>query len=124
MREALHAAIDAGAGDLVVDVSGVDLVDATGLGVLLGAHRRAAQAGRRVVLRDASPRLVRILRLARLHRVFAVEPARLSRDPHPLATARSSYPPVDSGPLPALGGPRWASHATSALTPGTATSPG
>ena len=74
MREALHAAIDAGAGDLVVDVSGVDLVDATGLGVLLGAHRRAGQAGRRVVLRDASPRLLRILRVARLHRVFALEP--------------------------------------------------
>ena len=75
MRDALHAAIDAGAGDLIVDASGVDLVDATGLGVLLGAHRRAARAGRRVVLRDASPRLVRILRLARLQRVFALEPA-------------------------------------------------
>jgi anti-sigma B factor antagonist len=75
MREALHTAIDAGAGDLIVDVSGVDLVDATGLGVLLGAHRRAARAERRLVLHDASPRLVRILRLARLHRVFALEPA-------------------------------------------------
>ena len=74
MREALHSAIESGAGDLVVDVSGVDMVDAIGLGVLLGAHRRAAQAGRRVVLRDASPRLMRILRLARLHRVFALEP--------------------------------------------------
>jgi len=74
MREALHSAIESGAGDLVVDVSGVDMVDAIGLGVLLGAHRRAAQTGRRVVLRDASPRLLRILRLARLHRVFALEP--------------------------------------------------
>jgi anti-anti-sigma factor len=75
MREALHTAIDAGAGDLIVDVSGVDLVDATGLGVLLGAHRRAGRAGRRLVLHDASARLVRGLRLARLHRVFALEPA-------------------------------------------------
>jgi anti-sigma B factor antagonist len=75
MRAALHAAIDAGTGDLIVDASGVDLVDATGLGVLLGAHRRAARAGRRIVLRDASPRLVRVLRLARLRRVFVLEPA-------------------------------------------------
>jgi anti-sigma B factor antagonist len=75
MREALHAAVDAGAADLIVDVSGVDMVDATGLGVLLGAHRRADRAGRRLVLRDASPRLVRVLRLARLHRVFALQPA-------------------------------------------------
>ena len=73
VREALHAAIDAGSGDLVVDLSGVELVDATGLGVLVGAHRRAADAGRRVVLREAQPRLMRILRLTRLHRVLTLE---------------------------------------------------
>ena len=73
VREALHAAIDGGSGDLVVDVSGVDLVDATGLGVLVGAHRRASRADRRIVLRDASPQLRRVLRLTRLHRVLALE---------------------------------------------------
>jgi anti-sigma B factor antagonist len=73
VRDALHAAIDAGTGDLVVDVSGVELVDATGLGVLVGAHRRATNAGRRVVLREAGPRVMRILRLTRLHRVLTVE---------------------------------------------------
>lgn len=73
VRTALHAAIDAGAGDLVVDVSGVELVDVIGLGVLVGADRRAKLAGRRVVLRDAHPRLLRILRATRLHRVLTVE---------------------------------------------------
>ncbi|MGZ4590634.1 MAG: STAS domain-containing protein [Actinomycetes bacterium] len=73
VRDALHAAIDSGTGDLVVDVSGVELVDATGLGVLVGAHRRACQHDRRMVLRDAGPRLVRILRVTRLHRVLALE---------------------------------------------------
>lgn len=73
VRSLLHAAIDAGAGDLVVDVSGVELVDVTGLGVLVGADRRAKLAGRRVVLRDAGPRLQRILRATRLHKVLTVE---------------------------------------------------
>jgi anti-sigma B factor antagonist len=73
VRDVLHAAIDAGTGDLVVDVSGVEMVDATGLGVLVGAHRRALQANRRLVLRNASPRLARILRMTRLHRVLALE---------------------------------------------------
>jgi anti-anti-sigma factor len=74
VRETLHAAIDAGAGDLVVDVSGVELVDLTGLGVLVGADRRARQAGRRIVLRHAGPSLQRVLRLTNLHRVLTVEP--------------------------------------------------
>jgi len=75
VRAVLHAAIDAGDGDLVVDLSAVDLVDATGLGVLVGADRRAKLAGRRVVLRDVRPRLLRILRATRLHRVLTIEVA-------------------------------------------------
>lgn len=75
VRTVLHAAIDAGDGDLVVDLSEVDLVDATGLGVLVGADRRAKLAGRRVVLRDVRPRLLRILRATRLHRVLTIEVA-------------------------------------------------
>jgi anti-anti-sigma factor len=73
VRMALYAAIDAGAGDLVVDVSGVESVDATGLGMLLGADRRAKLAGRRVVFRDAAPRVLRLLRATRLHRVLTLQ---------------------------------------------------
>src|SRR6476646_2110255 len=35
VRTVLHGAIDAGSGDLVVDLSAVEVVDATGLGLLL-----------------------------------------------------------------------------------------
>ena len=73
VRATLHAAIDAGTGDVVVDLSGVEAVDATGLGMLVAADHRARQAGRRVVLRDARPRLLSILRATRLHRVLTVE---------------------------------------------------
>ena len=75
VRSALYAAIDAGTGDLVVDVSGVEAMDATGLGMLLGADRRAKLAGRRVVLHDAGPRLLRLLHATRLHRVLTVDEA-------------------------------------------------
>jgi anti-anti-sigma factor len=73
VRAALSAAIDAGAGDLVVDLRSVDLVDATGLGVLVGAHRRADRAGRRLVLRAVPERIERLLLITRLHRVLVVE---------------------------------------------------
>ena len=73
VRTALYAAIDAGSGDLVVDMSRVESIDATGLGMLLGADRRAKLSGRRVVVRDAAPRLMRLLRATRLHRVLTLE---------------------------------------------------
>jgi anti-sigma B factor antagonist len=75
VRLALHAALDAGAGDLLVDLRDVEMLDATGLGLLVGAHRRAGRAGRRLVLRNLSPQLVRLLRVSRLNRILVVEPA-------------------------------------------------
>ncbi len=73
VRGALHAAVDAGSGDLIVDLGAVDLVDSTGLGLLLAAHRRAGRCGRRLVLRDVPPSLSRLLLLTRLDRILAVE---------------------------------------------------
>ena len=74
VRRAVHAALDAGSGDLVLDLREVDMLDATGLGMLVGAHRRAGRAGRRLVLRNLSPQLVRLLRVSRLNRILVVEP--------------------------------------------------
>lgn len=86
VRVALHAAVDAGSGPLVLDLSGVGVVDATGLGVLVGTHRRAGRAGRALVLRDVSARLGRLLKRSRLDRVLVVE----SAGPVPLPRAEPS----------------------------------
>ena len=75
-REALHEALARGEGDLVVDLSGIELVDATGLGVLVGTHRRARVAGRRLVLGNATPRVARMLSLTRIDRIIALDPGR------------------------------------------------
>jgi anti-anti-sigma factor len=72
-REALHAAVDAGEGRLVVDLAAVELLDAIGLGVLVGTHRRARLAGRHLVLLDATPRVARILSLTRVDRIIRTE---------------------------------------------------
>jgi anti-anti-sigma factor len=73
-RNVLHAAVDRGTGDLVVDLRDVDVVDATGLGVLVGTHRRAQRVGRRLMLRSVPPRIHRLLLVTRLHRVIPSEP--------------------------------------------------
>ena len=70
VRLALAAAVSAGTGQLVLDVAELEGVDATGLGVLVGAHRRAGREGRVVVLRDVPPVVARVLFLTRLDRVL------------------------------------------------------
>lgn len=70
VRLELAQAVDEGEGDLVLDVAALEAVDPTGLGVLVGAHRRAGRRGRTLVLRDVPPALGRLLRRTRLDRVL------------------------------------------------------
>lgn len=71
-RTALHHALDAGQGDLVLDLKGLDSWDATGLGMIMGVHRRAGRCGRRLVLRDVPPQMQRLLVATRLHRILTI----------------------------------------------------
>lgn len=69
-RLLLAEAVDNGAGELVLDLAALEAVDATGLGVLVGAHRRAQRAGRTLVLEDVTPTVSRILFVTKLDRVL------------------------------------------------------
>lgn len=72
-RDALHTALVRGHGQLVVDLSAVELMDASGLGVLVGVHRRAGRLDRSLVLWGVPPRLARILLVTRLDRVLRID---------------------------------------------------
>ncbi|WP_211206444.1 STAS domain-containing protein [Demetria terragena] len=74
MRDLLNLTIDAGSGDVVLHLADAEVVDSTGLGLIIEAHRRAGRSGRRVIIADASPRLHRLLRRTRLHRVIETLP--------------------------------------------------
>lgn len=78
VREVLHAAVDHGVGDLHVDLTHLELVDATGLGLLLGAHRRAGRLGRRLVLHAVPARVHRLLLATRLDRVLTLDDAEVA----------------------------------------------
>ena len=77
VRAALHDILDRGVGDLLVHLAQAEVHDATGLGVIVGVHHRAHTVGRRLVLVDVSPRLDRLLRASRLHRVLARGPGQV-----------------------------------------------
>ncbi len=72
VRNALAAAVDLGEGELIVDLIALESVDATGLGVLVGAHRRAQRAGRTLVLEDVPAPVGRLLLVTRLDKVLSI----------------------------------------------------
>ncbi|WP_265444913.1 STAS domain-containing protein [Flexivirga meconopsidis] len=79
VRNALSRAIDDGAGDLVLHLGSAEIGDATGLGVIVGAHHRAMRAGRKLVLADGSARLERLMRATKLSRVIPLGRSTLSQ---------------------------------------------
>lgn len=59
-------------GDVCLDVSEVEFIDSSGLRVLVDAHRRAGDHGRRLVLRQPSHVVTRLLEISGLTGHLAV----------------------------------------------------
>jgi anti-sigma B factor antagonist len=84
VRAALSDATENGNHDLIVDLTQLEFLDSTGLGVLIGAHRRAAERGGsfRLVITDGP--ISRLLNITGLLGVFSVyhtvDAARNNRD--------------------------------------------
>jgi anti-sigma B factor antagonist len=74
LRAALLEAADHGKHDLVVDLSKLEFVDSTGLGALIGAHKRATEKEGSVRLVAQEGQILRLLRITGLLGVFAVYP--------------------------------------------------
>lgn len=72
VREALHEALATRPAQLVVDLSACTFVDASALSMLVDVHRRAWREGGVLTLRGCSPRVLRLLSLTGLRRVFDV----------------------------------------------------
>jgi anti-anti-sigma factor len=81
LEDHLALLIEAGTGDIEVDMAAVTFCDATVLGVLLAAHRTLHASGRRFQIINPSPSTIRLLRLADLDdtALLAAQPS----DPRP-----------------------------------------
>jgi anti-sigma B factor antagonist len=74
LRAALMEAAEHKGHLLVVDLSQLDFLDSTGLGALIGAHKRASEADGGVRLVAHEGQILRLLRITGLLDVFAVYP--------------------------------------------------
>ncbi len=71
-RTALYRAIDETPGDVVVEMSAVEWIDVTGLGLLAAAHERSRRRGHHLVLLSPGPGPRRMLAVTRLGRVLRI----------------------------------------------------
>ncbi|MET9223013.1 STAS domain-containing protein [Streptomyces sp. NPDC088197] len=72
LSEPLDAALDAGTTRLVIDCSGLEFCDSTGLNVLLSARLRADAAGGAVHLAAMQPTVARVFEITGADTVFTV----------------------------------------------------
>jgi anti-sigma B factor antagonist len=72
LREQLVELADAGRNRLIVDLARVDFLDSTGLGVLVGAHRRTKAGEGSFSLVCPHERLMKIFRITGLDSVFEI----------------------------------------------------
>lgn len=57
---------------LVLDLSGVEFMDSSGLGVLVGAHKESIAHGGALIVVGPQPRVRKILKITKLEKVFTV----------------------------------------------------
>jgi anti-sigma B factor antagonist len=75
LRAALLEAADQGKHDIVVDLSHLEFLDSSGLGALIGAHKRALEHGGRLRLIISAGTIARLLTITGLMDVLAVYPS-------------------------------------------------
>jgi anti-sigma B factor antagonist len=75
LREVLGDQLDGPSARVLVDLSGVRLLDSSGIGILVTAHRRAATLGARLVLAAAQPSVGKVFELTRTNRLLRIVPS-------------------------------------------------
>ena len=74
LRDCLGQVIERDSGVVVVDLLQVTFIDSTGLGVLIGAHKRCADNGRDLRIVVSEPRILKVFDITGLTELFAIHP--------------------------------------------------
>lgn len=72
LRSAIAEAMQQGARHLTLNLNKVSYIDSSGLGTLIGAHKRLASSGGTLTIRCSQARILRLLAITGLDRVLTV----------------------------------------------------
>jgi len=70
VRQAVITAVGGPSGDVVLDLSAVDFIDSSGLGIVIGALKRVRNRGGRLRVVAAEPQVVKVFELTELDRIL------------------------------------------------------
>lgn len=73
IRESTYRRIEGGERDFVLDFGDCGFIDSTGLGVMVGIHKRCAEKGGTVSVKNVRPQVAKILEMTRLDKVFPLK---------------------------------------------------
>jgi anti-sigma B factor antagonist len=70
LRETIHSLLDAGEFNLVIGVSGVNYIDSSGLGTLVGGLRLVAEHEGGLAISGTNPQIERVLSITGLNKIL------------------------------------------------------
>lgn len=73
-RKVMGNYVDEGPGNLILDLSGIDFVDSSGLGALVQLVKKAKEAQGSLQL-IANPRVMQTVKLVRLEKFLSIQPS-------------------------------------------------
>ncbi|MBF0120727.1 MAG: STAS domain-containing protein [Desulfobacterales bacterium] len=74
-RDELHAIIQKGPKELIIDLSGVEMVDSVGIGVLIATHNSLSKVGGQLKVINVAKDIYGLFTTMRLDRHFTVKSA-------------------------------------------------
>ena len=72
LRDLLGGQIDSAAARVLLDLSDVSLIDSSGIGILVTAHRRAESQGARFALAGAGGTVARVFAMTRTNKLLSL----------------------------------------------------
>src|SRR5689334_3934051 len=72
LRSAMRGIVGEGVRELVVDLTNAQMVDSTGIGLLISAHNSLVRAGGRLAVVHASKEILDLFMTMRIHQHFSV----------------------------------------------------
>lgn len=72
LRSRLRAVVNEGVRELIVDLTDVQMVDSSGIGLLISAHNSLRKVGGRLAIIHASTDILELFQTMRMHQHFSV----------------------------------------------------